>query len=41
MFDSAVDGEAEAILLKTANLQECRANPNPNPIPKPHLILAL
>jgi len=37
----AVDGEAEAVLLKPANLQECRANPNPNPIPKPHLILAL
>ena len=40
-YEVAVEGEAEAVLLKPANLQECRANPNPNPIPKPHLILAL
>ena len=40
-YEVAVEGEAEAVLLKPANLQEICANPNPNPIPKPNLILAL
>ena len=36
-YEVAVEGEAEAVLLKPANLQEICANPNPNPIPKPSL----
>ena len=36
-YEVAVEREAEAVLLKPANLQEICANPNPNPIPKPSL----
>ena len=38
-YEVAVEGEAEAVLLKPANLQEICANANANPIPKPNLIL--
>ena len=32
-YEVAVDGEAEAVLLKPANLQDIQANPDPNPKP--------
>ena len=35
-YEVAVEGEAEAVLLKPANLQEVRANPDPNPSPNPN-----
>jgi ankyrin repeat protein len=34
-YEVVVEGEAEAVLLRPANLQEIRANPNPNTNPDP------
>ena len=33
LYEVAVEGEAEAVLMKPANLQDIQANPDPNPKP--------